>query len=198
MQVCDNVGNCTTAGPIGGIEVTLGQSSQAITFAALADMTMAQSPFTVSATASSGLPVTFTTLQAANCTASGVNGTTITLLKPGTCTVVASQAGNPAYKAAPPVRRSFGVTRAHQTITFAPLANGTLAQSPFTVSATASSGLPVTFNTTSGICTSSGVNGATITLVRAGTCTVKATQAGTSVYWYSAAATQSFTVSKAP
>ena len=87
----------------------------------------------MSATASSGLAVTFTTTTAAVCTAGGVNGATIKLITAGTCTVKASQAGNSVYNAAPAVSRSFTVSKASQTITFGTLANKTLAQSPLTV-----------------------------------------------------------------
>jgi hypothetical protein len=41
-----------------------------------------------------------------------VSGTTVTLLTVGTCTIVASQAGNATYAAAPSVSRSFTVSKA--------------------------------------------------------------------------------------
>jgi hypothetical protein len=46
--------------------------------------TMAASPLTVSATASSGLVVSFTTSTPLVCTAGGPNGATITFAGPGT------------------------------------------------------------------------------------------------------------------
>src|SRR5262249_27102797 len=52
---------------------------QTITFGALANRTLNQSPFTVSATASSGLAVTFTASPSAVCTAGGSNGSSIAL-----------------------------------------------------------------------------------------------------------------------
>jgi hypothetical protein len=170
--------------------------AQTITFAALANKTMAQSPVTVSATASSTLPVTFTTTTPTVCSPSGTNGSTITLLKAGTCSVVANQAGNTVYAAAPAVTQSFTISLTAQTITFGALANKTMAQSPVTVSATASSNLPVTFTTTTPtVCSPSGTNGSTITLLKAGTCSVVANQAGNTVYAAAPAVTQSFTVS---
>ena len=87
------------------------KASQTITFAALANKTLAQSPVTVSATASSGLTVSFTTTTRSVCTSGGTNGATITLLKARTCTVEASQAGNAIYNAATSVSRSFTVSR---------------------------------------------------------------------------------------
>ena len=54
--------------------------AQTITFAKPANATLAQSPLTVSGTATSGLAVTFTTTTPTVCTAGGTNGATITLL----------------------------------------------------------------------------------------------------------------------
>jgi ApbE superfamily uncharacterized protein (UPF0280 family) len=143
------------------------------------------------------LTVSFTTTTRSVCTSGGTNGATITLLKAGTCTVEASQAGNAIYNAAISVSRSFTVSKASQTITFAALANKTLAQSPVTVSATASSGLTVSFTTTTrSVCTSGGTNGATITLLKARTCTVEASQAGNAIYNAATSVSRSFTVSR--
>jgi thermitase len=173
------------------------KASQTITFGTLANKTLIQSPFTINATGTSGLPVTFAALTPAVCTASGTSPATVTLLATGTCTVSATQAGNAIYNPAPAVNRSFTVSKANQTISFAALAAKTMAQSPVIVVATASSGLTVLFNsTTPSICTSGGTNGATITLLGPGTCTVRATQSGDSVYNAAPAVTRSFTVSK--
>jgi hypothetical protein len=177
--------------------VVVSHFAQTITFAALANKTTAQSPVTVSATASSKLAVTFTTSTPAVCTAGGTNGKTITLVSGGTCTVVANQAGNGTYAPAPAVSNSFTVSEATQTITFATVAKKTMAQSPVTVSATASSKLAVTFTTsTPAVCTAGGTNGTTITLVSAGTCTVVANQAGNAEYAAAPSVTRNFTVSK--
>ncbi|HWS44719.1 MAG TPA: DUF4082 domain-containing protein [Acidimicrobiia bacterium] len=85
------------------------KQSQTITFAALPNVTVAQTPVTAGATASSGLPVTFTTTTPSVCAAGGTNGSTITLLTNGTCTVNADQSGNDTYNAAPTVTQSFTV-----------------------------------------------------------------------------------------
>ena len=84
-------------------------ADQTISFAALADRTLAASPFTVSATASSGLPVSFSSLTTPVCT---VSGTTVTLVATGLCTIRAAQAGNANYNPAPNVDRSFTVSPA--------------------------------------------------------------------------------------
>ena len=66
---------------------------------------MLQTPFTVSATASSGLPVSFSTTPTV-CMSTGTSGASITLVEAGTCTVRADQAGNSAFNPAPSVSRA--------------------------------------------------------------------------------------------
>ncbi len=80
---------------------------QTITFAPLADQMLGTAPFTVSASASSGLPVSFSSTTPATCT---VSGSTVTLVAQGTCTIAADQAGNGTYLPAPTVTQSFFVT----------------------------------------------------------------------------------------
>ena len=177
---------------------TIAPANQTITFSTPANKTLLQSPATVTASASSHLPVTFSVTTPAVCSSGGVNGATIALLAAGTCTVQADQAGNASYNPAPSVSRSFTVSKASQTINFAGPGNKTLLQSPVTVSATATSGLPVAFaSNTAAVCTTSGTNGATVTLLVAGTCSITATQPGSAVYNAATAITRAFTVTKA-
>jgi hypothetical protein len=83
------------------------KADQTITFGVLSAKSLAQSPVTIGATASSGLAVTFSSTTTPVCT---VSGTTVTLVALGTCTVRASQAGNANYAPAPNVDRSFSIT----------------------------------------------------------------------------------------
>ena len=173
---------------------SIAKANQTITFAALPGKTYGAPPFTVVATATSGLPVTFTVSGA--CTNSGANGATVTVTGVGSCTVTAHQAGNANYNAAPDVPQTFSIAKANQTITFAALPDKTYGDPPFTVVATATSGLPVTF-TVSGACTNSGTNGATVTLTGAGSCTVTAHQAGNANYNAAPDVPQTFSIAKA-
>jgi hypothetical protein len=88
--------------------VTVSKVNQTITFNLPVLWFRFLSPVSIASTASasSKLPVTFTTTTPAVCTSSGTNGATIKLLKSGTCTVQANQAGNATYNAAPTVTRS--------------------------------------------------------------------------------------------
>jgi hypothetical protein len=163
--------------------------AQTITFASLPNQPLGTAPFSVTATATSGLPVKFASGTTPVCT---VSGNTVTLLAVGRCTLQASQAGNAKYAPATPVTQGFQVTKEAQTITFAPLPNRRMGTPPFTVSATASSGLAVSFaSATPATCR---VAGDTVTLLELGGCTIKAIQAGNATYAAAAPVTQTFEI----
>lgn len=80
------------------------KQDQTISFAALSDKVLGEPPFPVTATSSSGLPVSFA--------ASGpcsVSGNTVSLNGTGVCIITAMQDGNDSFNAAPSVSRSFNV-----------------------------------------------------------------------------------------
>ncbi len=79
------------------LQPTQGTQSQTITFGALSNKAFGTAPFKVSATASSGLSVTFASTTQSVCT---VSGSTVTLVAVGACTIQATQAGNSTYAAA--------------------------------------------------------------------------------------------------
>ena len=85
-------------------------ANQTITFGPIANKSIALGSFTPSATAGSGLPVSFTSLTPSSCSIS-VDPTTlvtsVNLLAAGSCTIQASQAGNSNYYAAADVAQSF-------------------------------------------------------------------------------------------
>jgi Leucine-rich repeat (LRR) protein len=91
---------------------TVSKIDQTITFAALADKTDGDTPFTVNATATSGLPVGFS--GTGNCT---VTNTTVTLTGVGSCTIIASQAGDATYNAATDVVQTFTIAAKKVTLT---------------------------------------------------------------------------------
>lgn len=99
--------------------VTAERVPQTITFGALSDQTFGDPPFAVSATASSGLAVVFSSTTPSVCTTSGANGGTVTLIAAGTCTIEADQFGNTNYLAAPSVTQSFNVNKADTTTSVA-------------------------------------------------------------------------------
>jgi uncharacterized protein (TIGR03437 family) len=88
---------------------TVVQQTQIINFGAVADRSLSNSPFNLTANATSGLTVTFASATTSVCT---VSGSSVTLVSAGTCTITASQAGNTNYAAAAEVTQSFTVTAA--------------------------------------------------------------------------------------
>lgn len=102
------------AAPIGvGPEIIVFKSmgfnssaAQTISFGALSNVIVGVAPFSISATASSGLAVNFTSTTTSVCT---VSGNTVTIVATGGCSITANQAGNATYSAAPPVTQSFTV-----------------------------------------------------------------------------------------
>ncbi|MGA1699446.1 MAG: hypothetical protein ACO4AZ_11280, partial [Ilumatobacteraceae bacterium] len=99
-----------SGGTVSGAELYLDNIStgtpQTITFDALPTKSTNDAPFTVSATASSGLSVSFSSVDVTKCT---VSGTTVTIVAAGTCTIQASQSGDATYAAAPTVSQSFSI-----------------------------------------------------------------------------------------
>ncbi len=174
---------------------SVGKLAQTITFNALPSRNLGDPPFNISATASSGLPVSFASLTTSVCT---VAGSTVTLVAAGACTIRATQAGDTTYAPAPAVDRSFSVIgpgQTAQTITFSALAARTFGDPPFTITATASSGLPVIFTPqTPQVCNVS-VN--SVIILAAGTCTIRAEQSGNVTFAPAPSVDQSFTVNKA-
>jgi len=91
------------------VQVTFTQTivtlNQTITFAPPANQTFGEPPFALSATASSGLPVSFAILSGP----ATISGTNVTLTGTGVVTVQASQGGSVLYTPAPNVDQSFTV-----------------------------------------------------------------------------------------
>lgn len=87
--------------------------AQTITFAPPTTLTTAQSPYSLTASASSGLTPVITSSTQSICT---VAGTSLTILRNGTCTLVANQAGNDSYSAASSVTKSISILSAQATL----------------------------------------------------------------------------------
>ena len=78
------------------------KSDQNITFSQLADLTYGDSDFNLTATASSGLPVSY---SSSNTSVATINGNTVTIMGTGSTTITASQNGNASYNAATDVQQ---------------------------------------------------------------------------------------------
>ena len=174
--------------------ITVVGSGQTITFGALTDKIISDTPPVLSATATSGLTVAFTSATTGVCT---VSGTAVTFVGPGICTINANQAGNGTYAAAPQVQRSFAIAYLTQTISFDALTGATLGVSSAPlIKASASSGLGVSISSaTPGVCA---VSGSLISMLNPGTCTITASQAGNGTYSAAATVNQSFSITAKP
>jgi len=171
------------------VDIGVVKQNQTITFANPGTQTYGAGPLTLTATASSGLTVSYTT--SGQCS---VSGSSLSLDAAGSCTVTAHQAGNATYNAAPDVPRTFTIGKASQTITFDPIDTQTYGDGPRTLTATGGgSGNPVTFTST-GDCS---VTGTSLSLDAAGTCTVTAHQAGNGNYQAADDVSRTFTINKA-
>ncbi|MCV2353541.1 S8 family peptidase [Paucibacter sp. B2R-40] len=174
----------------------VGATVQTISFAGPGNQILGSGAIALTASASSGLTVSFTSTTPSVCS---VSGSTLSLLAAGNCSLTATQAGNATYAAASSVARSFTVSSSAgvtaQTITFAGPSNQTFGVSAFNLTASASSGLSVGFSSSTGsVCS---VSGAVLTVLSAGTCTVSATQTGNNTYAPATPVTRNFTVAQA-
>jgi hypothetical protein len=192
--IANQAGNNTyaAAAAVGQIVVVVpALQSQTITFGAIAQQTVGAS-LTVSATASSGLPVTFTLAQSGVCS---ISGSTVTFQSAGSCGIIASQPGNGSYAAATPVEQLVTVVAAKaqaQTITFSAIP-AQVTGTTLTLNATATSGLPVTYACTTTKCS---ISGNVVTFLKAGSCSIVASQAGNSAWLAAPSVTQTVTVNK--
>ncbi|MEI7969738.1 MAG: ExeM/NucH family extracellular endonuclease [Betaproteobacteria bacterium] len=157
-----------------GLQLAVNPVAQTISLGPLVARRVDQSPVTVTASASSGLPVTLSSLTPSVCT---VAGSRVDLLVAGVCTLAADQGGDPFWAPANRVVQSFPVNAGQaQTISFVQPAARSLGSPPFLLTATASSGLPVgATSLTPAVCA---VSESMVTVLAPGTCRIEATQSG--------------------
>ncbi|MDX2191426.1 MAG: fibronectin type III domain-containing protein [Bacteroidota bacterium] len=167
--------------------------NQSITFDPIPNKSTSSPSFILNATATSGLPVSFTLISGP----ANISGNTVILTgSTGTVIIQANQAGNGSYNAAPSVNQSFNVTSTsliNQTITFNAIPNKLTSDPSFAISATASSNLPITYTIDSG---PANISGNIVTLQGIpGIVKIKASQGGNGTYNPALDQFQSFTVS---
>lgn len=181
--------------------------AQSISFTYSGGVVVASPPTALVATATSGLPVAFTSNTPAVCT---VAGSMLTAVSPGECSITAEQQGGPvclvrlpsgacsvtsgqeSYAAATPVIQVFDVPKLSQLITFSPPASQELSNGSVQLVATANSGLVVSFTSgTPVVCT---VSGTMVSLLSNGDCSITAAQAGNGTYAAAPAVTRVFAV----
>jgi len=151
-------------------------AAQTINFSQSLDKKYSDSPFTITATTSSGLSLTY---HSSNTSVATFTGSKLYFHALGTSLITLNQTGNSTFA---PARytKTLTVSKGDQTITFNPLPAKTVGDADFSPGATASSGLTVSY-------TSSNTSGATIIsgmihIVGAGTSVITALQGGNTYY----------------
>ena len=168
---------------------------QSITFNSLPSKTYNwDGPFTLSATASSALAVSY---SSSNTSVATVSGNTVTITGAGVTTITANQAGNTYYNAATSMGQSFTVNKAAQGIIFNldfhP--HKKYGDAPFDAGATVYTGLPITYTSSNPAIAT--VSGSTITITGAGSVTITANQPGDANYLAAPPANQTLIIDKA-
>lgn len=180
----------------GGLGPATLAKSQTLQFGPAPTLILGQSA-QVSATASSGLSVSFSSLTPAVCQV--LDTGQVTALSTGSCVVAANQAGNADYQPAPQLTQSLAVQTqglAAQSIRFGSAPALTLGGSA-TVTAQASSGLAVRYGSlTPQVCSIDASSGLVQGLAL-GACTITADQAGSNLYAAAAQVAQTLSVSPA-
>ena len=166
-----------------------------------ADVPFGTTPPALTATASSGLRVSYEISTPTVCEAlapdSLVNAWRLRLLNLGTCTVLATQPGDAVYERATAVERNFTIVRGSQTIGLGAVTdrvfNPMVAQ---VLPRFSSAGLPLNYAGLSSSVCDPQFNGTNFELkvFRPGTCTIFAEQAGTSTYHPADSVTRTFEV----
>lgn len=186
-----------TSGTTTTMVLTVGQATNPITWTqSLVSLAFGAAPITLSATAGSGANIAYSTNNSSIC---AVSGSTLTIVGAGTCTVTANQAGDTNYATATAVSKTFTVTQAANSITFAAaptgLTYGETGQTR-TVSASATSGT-IVYSTLSLTCSVNASTGV-VSIISAGSCAVTASVTGVSANYLTAtAATQTLTIAPA-
>ena len=158
-------------------------ASQTITFGSLPAPTYAPGgSFSISATSSSGLPVTYSSQTPGVCSVSGsTTPATVQIVAAGNCLIEANQFGNSNYSAAPSVTQAITIAKGNQlalNATATPDSILTGGTSQLSVSGGSTSGV-VQYEVTSGACQ---ISGNTLSGNGVGLCLVTATMSGNGNY----------------
>jgi len=142
--------------PVSGVAAVAQTITVTSPSAATTRVTFGVAPVTLAATATSGLPVVFTTTTPTICT--GLETGTVTFINNGTCTINANQAGNSVYAPAPQKVVTFTITAQPQRLTvLTPLATPyTTTPIPLLAASSNPNGAPICFTYVSGPGTVSG------------------------------------------
>lgn len=164
-----------------------------ITFNSIPQKTFGDKPFPLTASASSGLPVSF---SSSSPWVARLSNNTVIITGAGTTTFTASQSGNSNIPAATPVQRVLVVNKASNPITFIQPAPRTFVKGgSFPLAATSPAGA-VAFS--SGSTNLMVINGYTAVMKGAGTVSITATQVGNTNYLSASNVVRVVVINRAP
>jgi hypothetical protein len=168
--------------------VLVAKASQSIVWSGSPDRTYSPEPILLTATASSGLALSYAVVSGPAVLAKD----RLTLTGVGTVVIRASQPGNANYEAAAQ-EVSWVISKIPHMLVFEPIGPRTFGEGPVALSAISEYGLPVTYRVRSG---PGSIAGNQLSLTGAGDLVVEASQAGSELY-QSVAVAQTVTVAKA-
>ncbi|MBZ0246395.1 MAG: FG-GAP-like repeat-containing protein [Cyclobacteriaceae bacterium] len=159
-------------------KLTINKALQLISFEILPDKLHDDPDFALTATSTSGLPVSFTS---SNTSVATITSSLVHIVGHGSTVITASQAGDINYQPATVVERTLTVIRPKdaQTITFNAIPDKRADSPSFSLSGTASSGLTVLFTTTSDKIS---INENQVAIVKPGRVSIIASQPGNDLY----------------
>ena len=181
--------------------VTIARAAQTISFAnpAPSGATYGDPAIPVAPTSMSGLVVTglAVTLNSSNTAICTVSGGGINLVRAGSCTITASQAGNDNYFAATNVSHTFTIDRANQDVLTMTSASTLIFGQVLTLASSGGSGTgPVTYLATDGTATGCSAS-TTLSYSTVGTCFVTVYKASDANYLATNSATQTVVITQA-
>lgn len=165
-----------------------GRLGQTIRFDPLPEVVYLDPDLELRASASSGLPVSFT--ATGDCT---VTAAMLRFLSAGQCRVTASQPGDARWSPAPDVEQRLSIGKAGQVIRFPEQRPRVFLDPDFELGVSASSGLPVVL-IASGPCE---VSGSSVRILAAGRCSVSAHQPGDSSFTAARIVEREFPIARA-
>jgi len=181
LTVEDGSGNNATATAL--VIISEDKESQTIDFEPLPEKTFGADPFELTATASSGLAVSFSSSDQSVAT---IEGTTVTIVGAGISIITASQAGDDVYNAAE-VSRELVVNKGNQEITVEEISDKDIEAADFEIVASTTSRLALSYEVLSGPAT---LNGNIVTLNgEVGIVEIEVSQAGNENYLAASATT---------
>lgn len=176
------------AAPVRQISFVVSKAAQTLVFVPIGSKTFGDAPVTLSATSSSGLPVTFSVVSGPG----SLVGNRLSLNGAGDVVVQASQPGNDLHQAAS-VTQTVTVARASQSLSWSPESSLTYRTNLIALDAKASSGLPAGYRVVSG---PGSIVGGQLSLTGVGALVVVAEQSGDANWLAALAVTNRFTVGR--